>query len=95
MEALTLHTGAPKVNWENNTNFISVLEAKTVNPRVKHIDTPIFFQQEKNDNGIFVPKYEKSSVMPEDTCNQPCSSPITSQGIKLMTGFRLYPTSNT
>ena len=41
MEALALHTGAPKVNWEYNTNCIYIVQAKTVTPKVKHIDIPI------------------------------------------------------
>ena len=43
MEALALHTGATTVHWEDNTSCISVVEAKRVTPRVKHIDIPIFF----------------------------------------------------
>ena len=58
MEALALHTGAPTVHWEDNTTFISVVEAKNVTPRVKHIDIPVCFQQEKFDNGLFLPKRE-------------------------------------
>ena len=68
MKALALHTGAPTVHWEDNTSFISVLEAKIVTPRVKHIDIPVCFLQEKFDNSLFLPKYEKSSVMPADMC---------------------------
>ena len=45
MEALALHTGAPTVHWENETSYISVVEAKIVTPRVKHIDTPVCFLQ--------------------------------------------------
>ena len=37
MEALEIHTGAPTLNWEDNTNCISVVEDKIVTPRVKHI----------------------------------------------------------
>ena len=37
MEALALHTGAPAVHWEYITSFISVVEAKIVTPRAKHI----------------------------------------------------------
>ena len=40
-EALALHTDAPKVHWEDNTNFISVFESKIVTPRVKHVDIPV------------------------------------------------------
>ena len=95
MEALALHTGAPTVHWEDNTSFISVVEAKRVTTRVKHIDIPVYFLQEQFENGIFIPKYEKSSVMPVDMCTKPCSGPIISQSTKWMTGFRLYPTSET
>ena len=33
-EALALHTGAPKVHWEDNTSCISVVEAKIITPIV-------------------------------------------------------------
>ena len=46
MEALVLHTGEPTVYWEYNTSFISVVEAKIVTPRVKHIDIPVYFLPE-------------------------------------------------
>ena len=36
MEALSLHTGAPKVNCKDNTSYISVVEYKIFTPRVKH-----------------------------------------------------------
>ena len=78
MEALALYTGAPTVHWEDNTSFISVVESKRVTPRVKHIDIPVCFLQEKFDNGLFLPKYENSSVMPADMCIKPCSVPIIS-----------------
>ena len=54
METLTLHTGAPTVHYEDNTCFISVVEAKRVTPIVKHIAIPVCFLQEKFDNGIFL-----------------------------------------
>ena len=43
MGALALHTGAPTVQWGDNTSCISVVEAKIVTPIVKHIDIPVFF----------------------------------------------------
>ena len=43
MEALSLQTGAPTVHWEDNTSYISVVEAKTVTPRVKHIEISVLF----------------------------------------------------
>ena len=95
MEALALSTGAPTVHWEDNTSCISVVEAKIVTPRVKHIDIPVCFLQEQFDNGLFLPKYEKSSVMPEDMCTKPCSGPIIIQITKWMTGFRFYTTMDT
>ena len=64
MEYLALQTGAPKVHWEDNTICISVVEAKIVTPRVKHIYISVSFLLEKCDNGLFLPKYEKYSVMP-------------------------------
>ena len=72
-----------------------VIEAKRVTPRVKQIDIPVCFLQEKFDNGLFLPKYEKSSVIPEDMCTKTCSGPIISKGTTWMTGLRLYPTSET
>ena len=74
---------------------ISVVEDKRVTPRVKHIDTPVCFLQEQFDNGTFVPKYDKYSVMPGDMCNKSCSGPIISRSDKCMTGFRFYPNSDT
>ena len=76
-------------------NCISVVESKTVTPRVKHIDIPVCFLQDQFDIGIFITKYDKSSVMPEDMCTKPCSDPIISRSTKWMTGLRLYPTSDT
>ena len=61
----------------------------------KHIDIPVCFLQEQFDNGILLPKYDKSSVMPADMCTKPCSGPIISRSTKWMTGFRFYPTSET
>ena len=95
MEALALHTGAPTVNWEYNTSCISVVKDKRVNPRVKHIDIPVFFLQEQFENGLFIPKYKKSSVMLADMCTKPCSGPIIGRSKKWMTGLRFYPTSDT
>ena len=37
MESLALHTDAPTVYWEDNTCFISDIEAERVTPRVKHV----------------------------------------------------------
>ena len=89
MEALALYTGTPTVHWEDNTSCISVVEDKIVTPRVKHIDIPVCFLQEQFENGIFLPKYENSSVMPEDMCTKPYSGPIISRSTKCMTGLRL------
>ena len=95
MKALALHTGAPTVNWEDSTSFISVVEAKRVTPRDKHIYIPVCFLQEQFDYGLFLPKYENSSVMLADMCTKPCSVPIISRSNKWMTGFRFYATSET
>ena len=95
MESLALHTGAPTVHWEDNTSCISVVESKIGVPRVKQIDINVFFIPEQFDNGLFVPKYENSSVMPEVMCTIPCLGPIISLSTKWMTGLRLYPTSDT
>ena len=87
MEALALYTCVPTVNWEDNTSCISVVEAKRVTPRVKHIDIYVFFLQEQFENGLF--------LMPEDMCTKPCSGPIISRSTNSMTRFRFYPTSET
>ena len=94
MEALAIHTGAPTVHWEDNQSCISAVEAKIVTPRVKHIDITVCFIQEKFENSLFLPKYEKSSVMPTYMCTKPCSGPIVSQSNKWMTGLRFYPTDD-
>ena len=93
MEDLALHTGAPTENWEDNTSCISVVETKIFTPRVKHIDIPVFFLQEQFDNGLFLPKYEKSSVILVDMFTKPWSGPIISWSTKWMTRFIFYPTS--
>ena len=72
MEALALHTGVHIVNWEDNPIFISVVEDKIVNSGFKHIDIPVCFLQDQFDNGLFIPKYEYSSVIPADICTKPC-----------------------
>ena len=95
MEALAICTGAPTVHFEYNTICISVVGYNTVNPIVKHIDIPVYFLQEQFDNGIFLPKYENSSVMLADMCTKPCSVPIISRSTKWITVFRFYPTSET
>ena len=56
MEALALHNGSPIVHCEDNTSCISVVESKKVTPRVKHIEIPVYFLQEKIDNGLLIPK---------------------------------------
>ena len=94
MEALALHTGAPTVHWDDYKSCISIVEAKIVTPRVKHIDITLYFIQEQFDNGIFVKKYEKSSVMPADRCTKPCAVPIISWRNKWMSRFILYPSSD-
>ena len=82
MEALALHNVEPIVYWEDNTSCIYVVEYKRVTPRVKQIGITLCFIQEQFDNIIFVPKNEKSSVIPEDMCTKPCSVPIISQSTK-------------
>ena len=68
IEDLALYTGAPTLHWEDNTSCISVVEAKRVTPRVKHIAIPVCFLLEQIDNGLFLPRCEKSSVVPSDMC---------------------------
>ena len=76
MEALALRTGAPTGHLEDKTSCIYVVEYKIVTPRVKHIDIPVCFLLEQFYNGLFLPKYENSSVMTVDMCTKPCSGPI-------------------
>ena len=71
------------------------LNLKFVTPRVKKFDIPVYFLQEQFDNSIFVPKYDKSSVMPEDMCTKPCPGSINCRSTKCVTGLRLYPTRDT
>ena len=78
MEVLALHTSAPTVHLEDNTSFISVVEAKIVTPIVKHIYIPVCFITEQFYNSFFIPKYNNSSVMPVDMCTKVCSGPIIS-----------------
>ena len=82
LEALALHTGAPTVHLEYNRSYISVVDDGIVTPRIEHIYIPVCFLQENFDNGIFVPKYEKSSVIMADIYTKPYSSPIIRQSIK-------------
>ena len=79
MESLAIHTDASTVHREDNTGCISIVEAKRVTPKVKHIYIPVFFLLEKFDNGLFILKYEKSSVIPADMCTKSCSCPIISR----------------
>ena len=95
LEASALHIDAPTVHWEDNTSYIYVVEAKIVTHRIKHIDIPFYFLQEQFENGLFLPKYDKSSVMPADMCTKPCSGPLIRRSTKWMTGFRFYLSSET
>ena len=95
IESLAIHTGSPTVNWEENTSYISVVEDKIVTPRVKHLDIHIYFYKKNLTNVIFVPKYEKSGLMLSNVCTKPFPGPIISRFTKCITGFRLYPTSDT
>ena len=95
MKSLALHTGAPTLHWEYNTSCISVVEAKIVTPRVKHIDITVCFLPEQFENRLFIQKYDKSSVITEDMFTKLCAGPIISRSTKCMTGFRLYPNVDT
>ena len=56
MEAISLHTDAPKLHWEDNKSFISIIEAKMFTTIVKHIEIPVYFLQEQFCNGLFILK---------------------------------------
>ena len=43
---------------------------------------------------LYFPKYENSSVIPEDICTKPFSDPIISRSTKCMTGIILYTSSD-
>ena len=58
MEDLSLHTAVPTFHWEDVISRICVVEAKIVTPRVKYIEIPACFLQEKVEN----------SVIPEIMC---------------------------
>ena len=72
-----------------------VVEYKMVTPRVKHVGIPVWFIQEQFENGLFIPKYENSSVVLDDMCTKPCTGPIIRWSTTCMTGLRFYPTSDT
>ena len=72
-----------------------MVEDIRVTPRVKHIDISVYFLQELFDNGIFVPKYENYSVMPESMCTKSCLGLIILRSNKCMAGFSFYPYSYT
>ena len=95
MESLSLHTGESTVHWEDNTSFISIVGDKRFTLGVKHIYITVCLLQEQFYNGIFIPEYDKSSVILSDKCTKPCSGIIISRTNKWMTGFILYPTSYT
>ena len=92
MEAFALNTGAPKVYWDDNKICISVFEAKIVTHRVKHIDIPVCFLQEKFDNGLFLPKCENSSVL-QLYVHQTLIRSNNQSEYKMYDRFRFYPTS--
>ena len=61
IEALSLHTSAPIVHWEDNTSCISVVEDKIVTPRFKKKSLQSVFYK-NNLNIIFFPPNMRSSV---------------------------------
>ena len=66
------------MHWEDNTICIYFIEDKIVTPIVKHIDITMCFLQEQYNNGLFIPKYDKYVIMPDDMCTKPCGGPIIS-----------------
>ena len=68
MDSLALHTWEPIVHWEDNINFISVVDSKRVTTRVKHINIPDSFIQDQYENGLYIPKYDKYNIIPDDMC---------------------------
>ena len=53
LEALSLHTSVPTVHWEYKTSCIYIVKAKRFNSRVKIIDIPVCFIQERFYYGLF------------------------------------------
>ena len=94
MEALALHNGAPTVHLEDNIRCVYVVEVKIFTPRFKYIDIPVYLIQGQFTNGVFVPKYENYSVMPQDMCTKTCSVLIISWITNRMNRFRLYPSND-
>ena len=71
MESLALHAGAPTVYWKYNTSCISSVEANRVTPRFKHINILVCCLQDQYDYALFIPKCDKSAIMPADMCTKP------------------------
>ena len=65
-------------NWEDNIICISVVEAKRVTHRVKNIYTLVFLQYQY-DNGIFIPKYDKSVIVTAFMWKTPDQVPLSSK----------------
>ena len=68
MEDFSLRTCSPTVNLEDNISCIYIVEAKRVTPLVKQILIYVCFLREIFDNGLFIPKYDNSSVMTAEMC---------------------------
>ena len=60
---------------------------------MKLIDIPVYFLQEKHENGLFIPEDEKYVIMTADIYTKTCSGPIISCSTKLITEFQFYPSS--
>ena len=69
---------------EDNTIYVTIIEAKIVTPRVKHINITVCFIQEQYGNDLFIPKDEKYVIIPDDMCTKPCLGPNISRKNKMM-----------
>ena len=85
MDSIELQTEAPTVHREDSTSCIYVVEAKRVTHRFMNIESKLFFLQEKYDNGLFIPKYDKYTIMPDDMCVKSLYGTIINRSI--MTRF--------
>ena len=94
METLSIHTGYPTVHLEDNKIYISIIKSKLVTPRKKHINIPVCFIQEKYDNGLFIPKYDKCIIISDDFCTKPFPGSIIYFSTKWMSGFCFYSSTN-
>ena len=87
---LGILTGTPTVYYEDNKGYISAVEAKRVTPMFKHIYSLTYFLLYQYYNGIFTPKYEKTTTILSDISPKYWLGTIISHIKNLMMGFWFY-----